>query len=80
MHWKSLAGSDRSRPGSDTGEIRLDGLEQVFLRDHTARDYSPARAGRFCTKPPTLLTYSGGLKLPCIDSAWRQKRGWPPYS
>lgn len=80
MHWGSLAESDWSRLGSDTGEIRLDGLEQVFLTDHTTRDYSPAKVGRFCTKPLTLLTYSGGLKLPCIDSARRQKRGWPPYS
>lgn len=67
MHWRSLAGSDWSRPGSDTGGIRLDGLEQVFLGDYTARDHGPAKVGRFCTKPLTLLMYSGGLKLPCID-------------
>lgn len=80
MHQRSLAGSDRSRSGLDTGGIRLDGLEQVLLGDHTAGDHGPAKVGRFCTKPLTLLIYSGGLKLPCIDSARRQKWGWPPYS
>lgn len=51
MHRRSLAGSDRSRPGSNTGGIRLDGLEQVLLGDHAARDHGPAKVGRFCTKP-----------------------------
>lgn len=75
MHQRSLAGSDRSRLGSDTGGIRLNGLEQVLLGDCTAGDHSPAKVGHFCTKPLMFLIYSGGLKLPCIDSARRQKWG-----
>lgn len=43
--------SDRSRPGSDTGGIRLDGLEQILLGDHTAGNHGPAKVGHFCTKP-----------------------------
>lgn len=64
----------------DTGGIRLDRLEQILLGDQTAGDHSPTEVGRFCTKPLTFLTYLGGLKLPCIDSAQRQKQGWGPYS
>lgn len=67
MQRRSLAGSNQSKSGLDTGGIRLDGLEQVSLGDHTAGDLSPTEVGRFCTKPLTLLIYLGGLKLPCID-------------
>ena len=41
---------------------------------------APQRLGASALNPSLgLPIHSGGLKLPCIDSARRQKRGWPPY-
>lgn len=78
MHQRSPAGRDQSRPGSHTGGIRLDGLGTGITR--RSGDHGPPKVGCFCTKPLTFLIYLGGLKLPCIDSARRQKWGWPPHS
>lgn len=78
MHQRSLAGRDQSRPGSHTGGIRLDGQRTGITR--RSGDHGPPKVGCFCTKPLTFLIYLGGLKLPCIDSARRQKWGWPPHS
>lgn len=57
---------------------QLEGLRTGITR--RSGEHGPPKVGCFCTKPLTFLISLGGLKLPCIDSARRQKWGWPPYS